>query len=636
VILRGIVSRASLAMLTLAAALALAGAASSEAASGGDWDRAWGKDVVTGGGTGFEICTEAASCKQGALGGLGGEMSFPIGVATDAAGNVYVVDFNHRIQKFDSQGNWKRAWGKDVVSGGGTGFEICTNRATCKSGETGGLGGELNSPDNVAADAAGNVYVTDRVNHRVQKFDSDGNFLRAWGKDVVSGGGTGFEICTSPGACQTGTFGGLGGEMNQPAGLGTDAAGAVYITDPSNQRIQKFDSQGNFLRAWGKDVVTGGGTGFEICTNAGSCKVGVGGGLGGEMNFPSAVAVEGGSVYATTGSHRVQKFDTGGTWERAWGRDVVSGGGTDFEICIVAPNCKQGVQSGLGGEMNFPSGVAVDAAGRVYISDFSNHRIQKFDSQGNWERAWGKDVVSGGGTGFEICTTATSCQAGTVGFLGGELNGPRGIATDGAGSVYVAGNGSHRIERFAGPASCKGQAATHIGTPGPDTITGTPGRDVVVTLGAADRIVTGAGNDLVCAGAGPDRVFAGAGVDRVLGAAGADRIFGGPGRDFLFGQGGFDRLFGAAGGDRLFGGPGFDRLFGGPGFDRLFGGGGNDRAFGGAGRDLLVGHAGRDRLFGGPSRDTLRGLAGRPDRCFGGPGRDLRRARGCEIRRSIP
>ena len=152
----------ALAALTLAAAWALVSAASAHA-SDGAWERAWGKDVLNGGGTGFEVCTVAASCREGIANGLGGEIDSPSRIAADAAGNVYVADRdNDRVQKFDSQGNWERAWGKDVVSvGGTTGFELCANAAVGQPGATGGLGGEMNDPVGVAVDGVGDVYVVD-------------------------------------------------------------------------------------------------------------------------------------------------------------------------------------------------------------------------------------------------------------------------------------------------------------------------------------------------------------------------------------------------------------------------------------------------------------------------------------------
>jgi hypothetical protein len=440
-----------------ALALALAVAGSARGASG-NWERAWGKDVISGNAeTGFEVCTAAASCQSAISGGLGGELNFPYGVATDATGAVYVTDeFNHRIQKFDAAGNWERAWGKDVVTGGATGFEICTVTADCKAGDsTGGLGGELDFPEGIATDAAGAVYVADLSNHRIQKFDSSGNFLRAWGKDVISGNAeTGFEICVaaSGDTCQAGTSGGLGGELNGPSGVATDA-GSLYVVDRSNFRIQKFNLAGSFQRTWGKDVDSGGGTDFEICTVAADCQAGTAGDLGGEFSFPDGIATDAaGALYvADNFNNRIQKFDSSGNFLRAWGKNVDSGGGTGFEICAVAANCKIGASGGFGGELIRPTGVATDAAGAVYVGDTNNHRIQRFDSAGHWERVWGKDVVTGGSTDFETCTAAPSCKSGMSGGLGGELNAPYGVATNAAGELYAADEANHRIQKFADP-----------------------------------------------------------------------------------------------------------------------------------------------------------------------------------------
>ena len=71
----------------------------------------------------------------------------------------------------------------------------------------------------MAVDAAGNVYVTDRDNHRIQKFDSTGAFLAEWGG-----------------------FGTTDGQFDTPLGLIVDGAGNVYVSDTNNDRIQKFAS----------------------------------------------------------------------------------------------------------------------------------------------------------------------------------------------------------------------------------------------------------------------------------------------------------------------------------------------------------------------------------------------------------
>jgi Ca2+-binding RTX toxin-like protein len=261
-----------------------------------------------------------------------------------------------------------------------------------------------------------------------------------------------------------------------------------------------------------------GDTGFEVCTVAASCQRGAYGGLGGEFALPTGVASDAaGNVYVVDeAAYRIQKFDSSGNWERAWGRDVVAGGGTGFEVCTVAASCKGGIGGQLGGELTSPTGVAVDAAGKVYVADGSNLRIQKFDSSGNWERAWGKDVV-----------------------------------------------GSPPPAPPAPPAppsaTCRGKQATIVGTDGADQITGSRGADVIVGLGGKDKLSGLAGNDVLCGAKGNDTLKGGAGNDQLSGQKGDDKLYGQKGNDKLSGKGGSDTLKGGPGKDILKGGPGKDK-----------------------------------------------------------------------------
>ncbi|KJU81803.1 PKD domain containing protein [Candidatus Magnetobacterium bavaricum] len=116
-------------------------------------------------------------------------------VAVDATGYVYVVDYMHyRIQKLDSNGNFKAKWGSQ-----GSGDD------------------QFNDPRGIAVDTSGNVYVSDVINNNIQKFDSNGNFKAKWGNQ-----GTG------------------NGQFNWPFVLAVDTSGNVYVTDVYNNRIQKF------------------------------------------------------------------------------------------------------------------------------------------------------------------------------------------------------------------------------------------------------------------------------------------------------------------------------------------------------------------------------------------------------------
>lgn len=87
----------------------------------------------------------------------------------------------------------------------------------------------MNGPAGIAFDADENIYVADSLNHRVQKFTKDGQFLTKWGGQGDSEG-----------------------KLNMPWGIAADELGDVYVADWRNDRIQKFTANGEFLFAFGK------------------------------------------------------------------------------------------------------------------------------------------------------------------------------------------------------------------------------------------------------------------------------------------------------------------------------------------------------------------------------------------------
>ncbi len=127
-----------------------------------------------------------------------GTMQQPWGVAVGPDGSVYLADtWNHRIQKFTSEGKFLTMWG---------------------------YFGQAEQPDafwgprDVAVDAQGRVFVSDTGNKRIVVFDGEGNFIT-----------------------QFGTYGVGPGEFDEPVGLALDAEGRVYVADTWNQRVQVFE-----------------------------------------------------------------------------------------------------------------------------------------------------------------------------------------------------------------------------------------------------------------------------------------------------------------------------------------------------------------------------------------------------------
>jgi DNA-binding beta-propeller fold protein YncE len=136
-----------------------------------------------------------------------GKFLQPESMAVDSLNNIYVAEYSGKnIQKFDSNGNFIKMWGK-----------------------LGSEKGQFVHLHDVSIDSKDNVYVTDgRENSRVEVFDSNGKFTQMWGSE-------GKNI----------------GQFIEDHGIVTDSDANVYVVDTRNVRVQKFDSNGNFITMWG-------------------------------------------------------------------------------------------------------------------------------------------------------------------------------------------------------------------------------------------------------------------------------------------------------------------------------------------------------------------------------------------------
>jgi hypothetical protein len=428
-----------------------------------------------------------------------------------------------------------------VLALGGAQAQAAPKGVVAIFGSAGTQGAQFNTPRGVAVrESNGHIYVVDSANHRVQRFDAMG-FVSAWGRDVINGGATGFEICTVAMTCKQGSTGtpadGPGGELNSPQGIAIDQSdGSVYVTDQGNLRVQKFDEAGNFLLAFGKDVVTGGGTGFEICTVAASCKQGVSGALGGEFasTFSGHVAVspvDGNVLVADPGNRRVQEFDSSGAFVRARGFDVIqpgkpgnvpvnerqtvtvrATGGTftmtfiDQTTAPIAFDASSGaVQTALEGLDNLNPGdvIVTGDAGGPWSVEFAGARADpdvaemagtSTNLRGRFRTVTVATAAQGAGT-FEICTVAADCKIGAAGGSGvGQFatSQPTRVAVDSSGFIYTVENtGNFRVQRFHPDAASRGIFA-------PDHASGTNSftapSDVAVDLTNDHVFVTKADN----------------------------------------------------------------------------------------------------------------------------------------------
>ncbi len=284
-----------------------------------------------------------------------------------------------------------------------------------EAGIAGTEAGQLALPRNMDVGADGRIYVLDSGNHRLQVFEPDGGLVNSWG---------GFG--TDP------------GQFNEPWGIAVGDA-YVYVADTWNHRIQKFTLDGEFVDVFGASGSPAADSEDE--------------GLGLFFGPRSIVRLDDGRLLVTdTGNHRMQLLDTDGNFQfqvGSFGNDlgqmnepVGIGQGPDKYIYLAdtwnsrvqqfSPELfavsEWPVNAWDGTSINNKPYVAVDSAGRVYITDPEEYRVLIFNADGTYVGRFGS--FGAAATNFGL---------------------PNGIAIDDADNIYVADSGNNRILKFASP-----------------------------------------------------------------------------------------------------------------------------------------------------------------------------------------
>ncbi len=312
--------------------------------------------------------------KWGYYGSGDGELDNPTGIAVVNEGGtdyVYVVDtYNHRIQKFDTDGNYILNWGDNGQGDGqfinpigivsknesGTDYIYITdtdNHRVQKFTTTGtyitqfggygldGTGdGELNRPMGIVVDASGEFYIVENGNNRVQKFDSTGNPLGWFGYDGTSAG------WHNTGSGDIPISGAVDGAFDKPIGIAIVGSN-IYVSDSGNNRVQEFDTSGNYL---GQSAI------FDEC------------GLMTNYNDGSDHLYISNMVYDVgDGNKTIYNSDSSII---VW--DLPSGTPTDFIVSDLPP-----------GLLNNPNAMVVDSSGNMFVADTDNNRVVKYIFDGS-------------------------------------------------------------------------------------------------------------------------------------------------------------------------------------------------------------------------------------------------------------
>lgn len=328
---------------------------------------------------------------------------YPEGVAVGTNGNVYVVDdYENTVRQLAHVGtNWV------VTTIAGTPYSVNSFQSAGSNDGTNGAA-QFDEPIGIAADGAGNLYVTDTFYNTIRRLSPSGT---NWVVTTIAGS------AANPAGSTDGTNGTA--RFNQPYGVAADQSGNIYVADSLNNTIRQIVNVG---------------TNWVVTTIAG---------LADPMN-PTGASVDG----TNQGAQFSQPYAL--TVDRTGNIFVVDGGssvireivpqGTNWVVTTIAgtPNMYN-TDDGTNGTIRFdsPYGIAIDASENLYIADTYNNSIRKLSPVGT---NWVSTTLAGA---LNSASTPPLDGVGT----NATFNSPWGIAVDASGKLYVGDTSNNDVRQ---------------------------------------------------------------------------------------------------------------------------------------------------------------------------------------------
>jgi trimeric autotransporter adhesin len=368
------------------------------------------------------LCQDpTTACGDGAKAGLA-QLNYPIGVANDSGGNVYIADTgDNRIRVVNMGTATITVAGVSIAPGfiqtvAGNG-NACANSLAGNCGDGGAaLSAQLNNPQGVAVDAFGNIYISDSGDRRIRIVSTSG-VINAYA-------GTG-NPCFPMAGCGDGSAATLA-NLSNPWQIALDPLGDLFIVDAPTNLVREVSAGTQIINT----VAGNGSAGYS--GDGGSATAAM-------LNHARGVAVDasGNVMVADTGNERIRLFTVGGNIS------TLAGGGSGWDGGVATSAI-------LGG----PRGVGLDSNGNLYIADSYDNAVREVTPSG---------PPSTYGTIGSIAGTRIAGFSGDGGAaLSAEINFPVSVVVNSLGNVYVSDSGNLVIRQYT-PST--GVLVTVAGTP---------------------------------------------------------------------------------------------------------------------------------------------------------------------------